>query len=390
MIITKIECIPITIPIKSRVVMSGGPLLGSTLVLVKMHTDEGITGIADSGGTSEWYGGDTQEAIMAMINRHFGPQALLGEDPFKIEKIVARMDKIAKHNNQAKAVIDYALHDIVGKALGVPIYQLLGGLTIEKIPHGYVVAADNAKDMMADSLKAVEAGFRVIKIKVGFLDARGDIQNVAAIRKAVGDDIKLTIDPNGGWNFYQALDILRRMEQFNIALCEQPVPWWDIDGMANLRKKVSIPIFPDESAAELRHLLDIIQKGAADGLALKVAKAGGLLKSKKWIAIAKAADLPVMCGCMTGSGFEAAIGAHLLASDEWTTKMEHENLGPLHLSEALDTAKSPITDDLAVNVPRYENGFLYPPHGPGIGCELNEAAVKKLMTPGISPTVIGK
>jgi L-alanine-DL-glutamate epimerase-like enolase superfamily enzyme len=368
--ITKIECIPITIPIKQRVVMSGGPLLGSTLVLVKMHTDEGITGIADSGGTSEWYGGDTQEAIMAMINSYFGPQALLGEDPFKIEKIVARMDKIAKHNNQAKAVVDY-------------------GLTIEKIPHGYVVAADNTREMVAESLRGVEAGFKVIKIKVGYLDAKGDIENVRAIREAVGSDIKLTIDPNGGWNFYQALDILRRMEQFDIALVEQPVPWWDIDGMANLRKKVGIPIFPDESAAELRHLLDIIQKGAADGLALKIAKAGGLLKAKKWIAIAKAADLPVMCGCMTGSGFEAAVGAHLLASDEWTTKMEHENLGPIHMSSALDTAKAPITTDLAKNVPRYENGFLYPPHGPGIGCELNEEMVTKLMSPGKSPTVIG-
>ena len=388
--ITKIECIPITIPIKQKVVMSGGPLLGSTLVLVKMHTDEGITGIADSGGTSEWYGGDTQEAIMAMINSYFGPQALLGEDPFKIEKIVARMDKIAKHNNQAKAVIDYALHDIVGKALGVPIYQLLGGLTIEKIPHGYVVAADNTKEMVAESLRGLNAGFKVIKIKVGYLDAKSDIQNVGAIREAVGSDIKLTIDPNGGWNFYQALDILRRMEKFDIALVEQPVPWWDIDGMANLRKKVGIPIFPDESAAELRHLLDIIQKGAADGLALKIAKAGGLLKAKKWIAIAKAADLPVMCGCMAGSGFEAAIGAHLLASDEWTTKMEHENLGPIHMSSALDTAKAPITTDLAKNVPRYEDGFLYPPHEPGIGCELNEEMVEKLMTPGKSPTVIGK
>ena len=386
--ITRIECIPITVPSKKKVIMAGGPLLGSTLVLVKMHTDEGITGIADSGGTSEWYGGDTQEAIMAMINTHFGPKALLDEDPFKIEKIVARMDKIARHNNQAKAVIDYALHDIVGKALGVPIYQLLGGLTIEKIPHGYVVAADNPKEMAEDSLKAVAAGFKVIKIKVGYLNAVSDLQNVAAIRKAVGDDIRLTIDPNGGWNFYQALDILRRMEEYNIVLCEQPVPWWDIDGMANLRKKVSIPIFPDESAAELRHLLDIIQKGAADGLALKVAKAGGLLKARKWIAIAKAADLPVMCGCMGGSGFEAAVQAHLLASDEWMSKMEHENLGPLHLAMAFDTVTSPITTDLAINVPRYENGFLYPPDGPGIGCELNEEMVEKYAAPDISPTVI--
>ena len=99
--ITKVECIPVTLKLHKEVMMSGGALKGSTCVLVKIHTDEGIVGIADSGGTSEWYGGDTQESIMAMINNYYAPKALLGEDPFNVEKIVAKMDKIAKNNNQS-------------------------------------------------------------------------------------------------------------------------------------------------------------------------------------------------------------------------------------------------------------------------------------------------
>jgi L-alanine-DL-glutamate epimerase-like enolase superfamily enzyme len=151
-----------------------------------------------------------------------------------------------------------------------------------------------------------------------------------------------------------------------------------------------VPVFPDESAAELNDLLKIIQRDAADGFFLKVPKAGGILKSRKWVAIAQSANLPVMCGCMINSGLGAAVEAHFLAATEWTGKIEQEAIGPLNLYNIPNTVGKPLPDDLAIKVPRYENGFLYPPEGPGFGVELNEAAVKKLATPGKSPTVIGK
>jgi len=168
------------------------------------------------------------------------------------------------------------------------------------------------------------------------------------------------------------------------------VPWWDIDGMARLRAKTSIPVFADEAAIELKNLMEIIQKNAADGFFLKIPKAGGLLKAQKWVAIAKAAGLPVVCGCMMGSGLEAATYTHLLVADEWMSKMVHENLGPLHIHDVYETVSKPIKNDVALNVPRYENGFLYPTTTPGIGVELNEPAIAQLMTPGKSPTVIGQ
>jgi L-alanine-DL-glutamate epimerase-like enolase superfamily enzyme len=93
---------------------------------------------------------------------------------------------------------------------------------------------------------------------------------------------------------------------------------------------------------------------------------------------------------MMGSGIEAATYTHLLVSDEWMSRLVHENIGPLHIHDVFDTVSQPIKNDLAVNVPRYENGFLYPMHGPGIGVELNEDALSRLGTPGMSPTVIYK
>ncbi len=173
-------------------------------------------------------------------------------------------------------------------------------------------------------------------------------------------------------------------------MVEQPLPWWDIDGMARLRNKTGIPVFADEAAIELSHLMEIIQKNAADGFFLKVPKAGGLLKAQKWVTIAKAAGLPVICGCMMGSGLEAAAYTHLLVADEWTSRFIHENIGPLHIHDVFDTVSVSIKNDIALNVPRYENGFLYPPDGPGLGIELNEPAMEQLRTEGKSDTIISR
>jgi L-alanine-DL-glutamate epimerase-like enolase superfamily enzyme len=386
--ITKIECIPVTLKLKKPVLMSGGALTGSICILLKIHTDEGITGIADSGGTSEWYSGETQESIMALMKNYYGPKALLGEDPFNIEKIMAKLDKIAKNNNQSKAVVDYALHDIMGKKLGVPVYKLLGGKSIEKIRMGYVMSTGTPTETRAEAIRLHKAGFKVVKIKVGFHPDEEDIDNVRIIHEAVGATADIMIDANGGWNYFQALRNLKAMEPYNVTLAEQPVPWWDVDGLARLRRKVNIPIFADESATELKQLMEIVQKDAADGLFIKVAKAGGLLKAKKWTSIARAANLAVMCGCMVGSGFEAAAQAHFLIADEWMSRLEQENIGPLHLYDLTDTVSVDIKNDLAKKLPRYENGFMWAPEGPGLGMELNEDIVPSLISPGLKPITI--
>ncbi len=388
--ITKIECIPVSMRFAKPMKMGGGTADCADAVVVKIHTDEGITGVSETGDTSPWYMGESQDSIMHNINKVYGPQILLGEDPFNIERIVMRMDKAAKLNHQSKAVIDYALHDLMGKALGVPVYKLLGGLSNEKIALAFVMSSGTAEEVGAEGKALVKAGFRGLKLKVGARTPEEDVELVAALRAAVGSNIKIMIDANGGWLYHQALYVLQRVAKYDVYVAEQPVPWWDIDGLARLRRKVDVPVFPDESAAELNDLIKIIENDAADGLFLKVPKAGGILKSQKWVAIAQAANLPVMCGCMINSGLGAAVEAHFLAATAWSGKIEQEAIGPLNLYNIHDTVSTPLKDDLAVKVPRYENGFLYPPEGPGFGVELNEAAVKKYATSGKEPTVIGK
>ena len=384
--ITKIECFPVLIKYKRPSVMGGRVIPGSEPVVVKIHTDEGIVGIAEAGHASLGYIGEGQDSVMGIINNLYGPQILLGEDPCSIEKLVNRCYRMSKHNNAAVTVIDYCLHDIVGKKYNMPVYQLLGGLTTPKIPLGMVVTYGEPDFVVEKALAIKEAGFKSVKLKHGSIDK--DVANIKAVREAVGPDFRIGIDINGGYNYFDALEALHKMEPYNLFMCEQPVPWWDIDGLARLRQKVRTPIAADESATELNHMLQIIQKNAADVFFIKLAKVGGLIFAQKWVAIAKAANIPVMCGCLVGSGFEAAAQAHFLAANEWMSHMEHESNGPLHMHDVYNTVDPPLTDDLTKNPPRYENGYLYPPDGPGLGMELNEEVMKELITPGRKPTMI--
>ena len=385
--ITSVEVIPVSLPFTKPIVMSGGAVLAAHSVLLKLHTDEGVTGISESGDTSLWYMGESQDSIFSNIVNVFGPM-LLGEDPFNIEVIVNRMDKAVRGNNHAKATVDYALHDLAGKALGVPLYKLLGGRSNEKIALAYVMSSGTPEQVAAQARKLAAAGYGGLKLKVGANNPEDDVAMVAEVRKAVGPGVKIMTDTNGGWSYFQALRFLRRVAQYDLFLAEQPIPWWDMDGLARLRRKVEVPIFADEAAAELSDLIKLHERDAIDGFFLKVPKAGGIHKSRKYVAVAQAMGLNVMCGCMINSGLGAAVEAHFLAATEWMGRIEQESIGPLNLYDLIDTVSQPYPEDLAVVPPRYEGGFLYPPEGPGLGIELNEEAVKKFATPGKSPVTL--
>ncbi len=380
--IIKVECLPITSMFSRPFPMGGGTEVGSSSVLLKLHTDEGIVGIADSGGIAYWYRGESQDSVMSVILNHFAPKLLLGADPFNIERIVADMDYITRDNNQAKAIVDYALHDIVGKALNVPVYKLLGGKSLEKIKLCYVLSEATPEACVETALKAKDAGYTAVKVKLADGPFESDYAKVKLLRETLGDDFTIFADANGGWDYYQALCNIKKLERFDLQLFEQPLPWWDVDGLVRLHSHVGTPIYADESATELSQVLDLMKKDAVDGFLIKVCKVGGLTKAMKFMALAKAAGLPVCCGCMMGNGLEAAPQAHFLTACEWASKQYHENLGPLHLHDCFETVSKPITDDVALNVLKYENGYQYAPEGPGLGVDLNEELLPKIITPG--------
>src|SRR5882757_6582601 len=384
--IVRVECIPVTTPLIKPIVIATTNIDRIDQVVLKIHTDEGIVGIADSGDTSAFYHGEIQDSIAGIISTTIAPRILIGEDPTKIEKIVGRMDLLVRDNHHAKSMVDAALHDIKGKAFGVPVYQLLGGKTVDAIDLGFVLMARPAEELIDDARKALSTGFKLIKLK-SLPDVDSSVRCVLEMRKALGEDVRLMMDVNGMWNYDQALRALRRLESANLELIEQPLPYWDIEGMARLRQKVATPVFADEAARDLHHIKQIIDLQAADGLFIKTQKAGGLLKSQRWLTLARLSGMAVMCGCMPGSGLEAAPTAHLLVADDWASRFVQENCGPLSVHDVFEL-DGELKGEVALNGPRYAKGKMYAPEGPGLGIELNEQFIAEHITRGYSTRVI--
>ena len=387
--ITKVECIPVHTPLKRPIIIATTNIKQLDQIVLKIHTDDGLVGIADSGDTSAFYHGETDHSISGIIASQIAPRILIGEDPTRIEKIVGRMDLIVRDNYHAKSMVDAALHDLKGKAFGVPVYQLLGGKTVDAIDCGYVLMAAPAEQLIGEATQALAHGFKIIKFKPA-IDFEESIRTMIEVRTGLGDDARLMIDVNGMWNYDQAYKALRRWEKANVnlELIEQPLPYWDIEGMARLRGKVATPIWADESARELQHLKEIIDRRAADGLFIKIQKAGGLLKSQRWLTLARLSGLPVMCGCMPGSGLEAAPAAHLLVADQWASQFVQENCGPLSIHDTFELEGTDLAGEVALNGPRYANGRMYAPEGPGLGIELNEDFIREHKSPELETRVI--
>lgn len=379
--ITEIELIPVSTPLVKAFHMPGTEITHIHSVVMRIFTDTGVVGIGDCGDTSTWYRGETPESITAMIANHIAPRFLIGQDPTNIEKIVGQMDTFVRDNNQAKALVDFALHDLKGKVANMPVYQLLGGKCVDGSRQGWVAGAGTEEELATEARSALDAGFDLIKIKSGG-DAAADVRNVRAVREEIGDDVRLVLDVNGFWNYDQALHTIRKLDAYNMYCIEQPLAHWNIEAMARLRQSVGTPIFADESAQELHHLKEIIDRRAADGLFIKMQKAGGLVKAQRWLTLARLADLPVMSGCMIGSGLEASPSAHLMVANQWASEFTHENIGPLIINNQKENAEQKITGDIAMQVPIFKDGMLYPNEGPGYGIDLNEEFIAANQTPG--------
>lgn len=386
--ITKVELIPVTTPMKKPMIMPNSFIDNIHSLVIKIHTDAGIVGIGDSGDTSSWYMGEMPGTMAVMIAEHIAPRCLLGEDPRNIEKIVAKMDLLVRDNFQAKSMVDFALHDLKAKIYEMPVYQLLGGRTVEAAQLGWVLSAGEPAKVAKEALEAHKHGYKLLKMKVGFGTIDDDIAMVEEVRRVVGAGPRLSVDANGFWDYETALKTIRKLDQFGLELIEQPLPRWDILGMARLREQVNTPIYADEAAQDLHHIRDIINYKAADGLFIKLQKAGGLLRSQRWLTMARLSGLPVMCGCMIGSGLEASPAAHLWVSDQWASQYLNESLGPVTINNCWDSKDIAPGNDIVKNIPKYEGGKLYPNEGIGLGVELDEDFIENHITTGKSRVVI--
>ena len=277
--------------------------------MVKITTDYGVVGWGES-SPSQRVTGENQQTVIDTLDK-IAPK-LIGMCPLRIEQDVELMDLITKEQPAAKAAIDIALHDILGKTAKKPLFMLMGGYRT-KVFTDITLGIKSPKEMVEDAVKAVNNGFKALKVKVG-VDPVGDVQRIRQIRTAVGDEIEIRIDANQGWTAEQAIQILNRLERFSIKFIEQPVPADDIRGLAQIRKKSSIPVMADESIHSPEDAFKLIQREAIDMVNIKLMKSGGIFMGRKIAEVAEAAGVPCMIGCMGESEIGIAAGVHLAAA----------------------------------------------------------------------------
>lgn len=372
--VTGLETISVALPARRPHRMAfPGEVLGR-YVIVRMFTDAEIEGLGEATVIKEWggdygrYFGESPMLTVRVIESILAP-ALVGEHPFDIEAAHRRMDLAVKGYPYAKTAIDEALHDIKGKALGVPVHQLLGGLFREEVPIAHSLGWMEYEEATSEAAAAVGEGIRTIKIKVG-RDPEYDVRIVREVRDTIGPDRDIVVDANQGWPTPKhAIAVLRRMEEYGIRYAEQPVE--GIARMAQVARAVDVPIMADESAWTPQDVLEIAQRAAADMISLYTTKPGGLFKAKKVAAVAEAAGLPLNVNGSHETGVGNAGNLHLVASTAAVTEAGVFPVTSLREQPPTEMAGRMYLDDIVTRPFEYRDGCLIVPTTPGLGVELD-------------------
>jgi len=292
-------------------------LLGKP-VLVKIHAD-GVVGVAQVRPISPGhFVADTVHSVVAAIRDIYGP-LLIGRRLADFEANDVLMSSRLAGNPAARAVLDIALHDALGKSLGVPVHDLLGGRSHDVIPLEWSVSLyDDVERIIDDARRAVEEfGIRVLCLKAaGKGGWRKDVSNFAAVRKAIGPDVMIGVDPNTGWTVADSILALDAMHDMDVGYCEQPVERRNLRGLAAIRAQArGVPMMADESLFTVQDAAELAHSGAVDVFCIKLYKVGGLTVAKRMLAIADAFDIGINCGGLAvASQFEAAAAAHFCAA----------------------------------------------------------------------------
>lgn len=360
--ITDVRTTIVSIPFKKPEIWSMGKRMGVSNIIIEVETDRGLVGLGESIGFPSCH------VIRPIIDSW--RDALVGEDPLRIESLMRRIEAqggwhhFDHTGNVALAGVEIALWDLVGKAAGLPLYVLFGGLVRERMPFMYFLPRGPIREMTAQALRGVKEGWDTIYIKVG-VDIEEEIDVVRAIRKAVGPAPKIRVDANEAWRRYEALRFIRAVEPFGIEFFEQPILKEDFDGLRWLRSMTSVPIAANQSSWTEQDILKLIRLEATDIMLIDPYQLGGLARYARVAWIAQVAGIAAVrhSWCELGIGTYAAM--HVMAASA-NFPMANQAY-PEYLSD--DVCKGDLF--------RFRNGSLSIRHGPGIGVELDRKKLEK-------------
>ncbi len=332
-------------------------------VIVKLHTDEGMVGIGDvivKGGSPV-----AGKSAKLYVDEHLAP-VVVGQDPFNLEALLNRLWGANLHQSSIfVAGVDIALHDLVCKALGIPLYKYLGGKARERVPLTWNVPSNpDTSTMVQQAAAAVENGFtNVVKVKCG---APWDVEALAAIQKVIGD-VPVRPDDNGAFLAGESIVRYRRARDLGVRfeLLEQPAPNTDLQGLRRVRDALGERVMYHIGYVEPVVAVELLRQNVADVVSVPVFR-HGVRQATQMVRAFELANI----GCAMGSGLESTIAA--TAAIHVATALQNmrypvDTLGPLWFSE-----------DIVKERPDFAAGFARAPEGPGLGIELDDAQVDKL------------
>lgn len=364
--IATIETTIVDVPTVRRHKLSSLSVTAQSYVIVTVRLANGAIGIGEAAtlGGPRW-AEESVETIKAVIDAHIAP-ALIGADAACFGQARRRMDQAAKRNNAAKGAIDSALYDAVGKTLGLPVSQLLGGAARDRIRVLWTLASGDPDQEIDEAEAKLAARLHdTFKVKIGAQASQADLARLRRIAGALGDRARLIVDANQAWDEPTALAALPELAELGIALVEQPLPAWNLQGMARLRARTTVPLMADECVFSPHEMLDVVRAGAADVVSLKLVKHGGMLATRDVAAIADAAGIGLYGGCLLESSIGAAAHLAVFATlDRLPWGCEH--FGPQILTEDL------VTEPL-----RFADFHIHVPTGPGLGVSLDPAKLRR-------------
>jgi L-alanine-DL-glutamate epimerase-like enolase superfamily enzyme len=288
------------------------------------------------------------EAELAYLRPH-----VIDRDADEIAAIGMSLDRAIGGAPPAKAAIDCALHDLLARRLGVPLYQLFGGKVRDRVPILRILAIKKPQEMAAQAQKLVDQGYRYLKIKVHG-DVQEDVACVAAIRKQVGQRVHLTIDANQSYSAKNAIIAINRMAEFDLDLVEQPVPANDFEGLSLVTRTVAVTVEADEAAGSLAEVYQLVTRRAVDAVSLKIPKLGGLRNTIAAAQLCEQAGIAYRLGAAIGPRLLTAHALHLACALP----------GVAYACELGEFAR--LLDDSFEGI-EVVDGELLVPHGPGSG-----------------------